>query len=131
MIFLAATNKELLISKIAKINKIILESKNVNKKKPGTINIIELIKKYFVCLAIANKFFPSINWIKFEKIMGIKIKEIESFISKINDNKTSVIVGKPTPMVPLTTPPIKKINKTIKKVKLKPTISISKKSNYS
>lgn len=49
MIFLAATNKELLISKIAKINKIILESKNVNKKKPGTINIIELIKKYFVC----------------------------------------------------------------------------------
>lgn len=33
MIFLAATNKELLISKIAKINKIILESKMVNKKK--------------------------------------------------------------------------------------------------
>lgn len=41
-------------------------------------------------------------------MMGIKIKEIESFISKINDNNTSVIVGKPTPIVPLTTPPIKK-----------------------
>ena len=57
MIFLAATNKELLISKIAKINKIILESKMVNKKKPGTINIIELIKKYFVCLAMEINFF--------------------------------------------------------------------------
>jgi len=48
------------------------------------------------------------------KMTGIKIKDIESLISKKKESNVSVTVGNPTPIVPFTRPPKKKINKDIK-----------------
>ena len=60
------------------------------------------------------KLLPSKTWNKFVKITDTNIKEIDSLISKKNINKPIVIVGRPTPIVPFTTPPKKKIIKIIK-----------------
>jgi hypothetical protein len=44
------------------------------------------------------------------------MNEIESFISNKKDSSVRVTMGKPTPIVPLTRPPKKKINSEIKKI---------------
>jgi hypothetical protein len=43
------------------------------------------------------------------------MNEIESLISNKKDSSVRVTVGRPTPIVPLTKPPKKKINSEIKK----------------
>lgn len=115
MILLNKTKQEFNTSKLAKISNIVLELIALRIKKPGMTNTTEVIKKNFVCRKIDFNSLPSSIWTRLVKITGIKIKEIESFMSKKKDNSVRVTVGNPTPMVPLTRPPKKKIPRYIKK----------------
>ena len=115
MILLNKTKQEFNTSKLARISNIVLELIALRTKKPGMTNATEVNKKNFVCWKIDFNSLPSSIWTRLVKITGIKIKEIESFMSKKKDSSVRVTVGNPTPMVPLTRPPKKKIPRYIKK----------------